>query len=64
VAEIDVDNNRTNGRVFSTTTDWVRHEITFQADVDDGSSPFDDDNALSLLYKLLASCRFNLYRWH
>ena len=50
VAEIkDVDNNRTNGRVFATTTDWVRHEITFQADVDDGSSPFDDDNALSLL---------------
>jgi hypothetical protein len=49
VAEIkDVDNNRTNGRVFATTTDWVRHEITFQADVDDGSSPFDDDNALSL----------------
>jgi hypothetical protein len=50
VAEIkDVDNNRTNGRVFATTTDWVRHEITFQADVDDGSSPFDDDNALSLI---------------
>ena len=49
VAELqDQDNSRTNGRVFSTTTDWVRHELTFQADVDDGSSPFDDDNANSL----------------
>jgi hypothetical protein len=49
VAELqDQDNSRTNGRVFSTTTDWVRHELTFQADVDDGSSPFDDDNAKSL----------------
>ena len=49
VAEVqDQDNSRTNGRVFSTTTDWVRHELTFQADVDDGSSPFDDDNAASL----------------
>jgi len=52
VAELhDQDNGRTNGRVFSTTTDWVRHEITFQADVDDGSSPFDDDNANSLSIK-------------
>ena len=49
VAELqDQDNSRTNGRVFSTTTDWVRHIITYQADVDDGSSPFDDDNANSL----------------
>ena len=43
----DRDNSRSNGRIFATTTDWVRHEITFQADVDDGSSPFDDDNAAS-----------------
>ncbi len=43
----DRDNSRTNGRIFATTTDWVRHEITFQADVDDGSSPFDDDNEAS-----------------
>ena len=43
----DHDNSRTNGRTFSTTTDWVRHIITFQADVDDGSSPLDDDNAKS-----------------
>jgi len=43
----DRDNDRTNGRIFTTTTDWVRHEITFQADEDDGSSPFDDDNAAS-----------------
>jgi len=43
----DRDNSRKNGRIFATTTDWVRHEITFQADVDDGSSPFDDDNSAS-----------------
>jgi len=48
-AEIqDHDNGRTNGKAFATTTDWVRHEITFEADADDGSSPFDDDNAKSL----------------
>ena len=48
-AEIqDLDNARTNGKAFATTTDWVRHEITFEADADDGSSPFDDDNAKSL----------------
>jgi len=47
-AEIqDYDNGRTNGKAFATTTDWVKHEITFEADVDDGSSPFDDDNAKS-----------------
>ena len=43
----DYDNGRTNGKAFATTTDWVRHEITFEADADDGSSPFDDDNAKS-----------------
>jgi hypothetical protein len=49
VAELqDQDNDRTNGKLFATTTDWVRHEITFEADADDGSSPFDDDNAKSL----------------
>ena len=42
------DNNRQCTKLFDTTTDWVRHEITFPADVDDGSSPFDDDNAASL----------------
>ena len=48
-AEIqDQDNGRTNGKAFATTTDWVRHEITFEADADDGSSPFDDNNANSL----------------
>ena len=45
----DADNARTNGKLFSVTTDWVRHEIVFEADVDDGSSPFDDDNAGSLV---------------
>ena len=44
----DYDNTRQISRLFSTTTDWVRHEFTFPADVDDGSSPFDDDNAASL----------------
>ena len=44
----DSDNNRQITKLFDTTTDWVRHEITFPADVDDGSSPFDDDNAVSL----------------
>jgi hypothetical protein len=34
--------------LFDTTTGWVRHELTFPADVDDGSSPFDDDNAGSM----------------
>jgi len=42
------DNNRQCTKLFDTTTDWVRHEITFPADVDDGSSPMDDDNAQSL----------------
>ena len=44
----DIDNGRTISKLFSTTTDWARHEFTFPADVDDGSSPFDDDNAASL----------------
>ena len=44
----DNDNSRQITKLFDTTTDWVRHEITFPADVDDGSSPFDDDNAVSL----------------
>ena len=43
----DNDNSRFVSKLFATTTDWVRHEITFPADVDDGSSPFDDDNANS-----------------
>ena len=42
------DNSRQITKLFDTTTDWVRHEITFPADVDDGSSPMDDDNAQSL----------------
>jgi len=44
----DTDNGRIISRLFSTTTGWARHEFTFPADVDDGSSPFDDDNAASL----------------
>ena len=45
---VDADNGRQITKLFNTTTGWVRHELTFPADVDDGSSPFDDDNASSL----------------
>jgi hypothetical protein len=44
----DNDNARNISKTFTVATDWTRHEITFDADVDDGSSPFDDDNAVSL----------------
>ena len=44
----DNDNSRQMSKLYATTTDWVRHELTFPADVDDGSSPFGDDNAHSL----------------
>ena len=44
----DADNTRSIGALFSVTTDWNRIEVTFPTDEDDGSSPFDDDNALSL----------------
>ena len=44
----DSDNTRQISKLFTTTTDWVRHEFTIAADVDDGSSPFADDNAQSL----------------
>lgn len=44
----DADHSRACNKLFSTTTDWVRQEITFPADVDDGSSPFGDDNAASV----------------
>ena len=49
VAELfDADNTRSIGALFSVTTDWTRVIINFPADVDDGSSPFADDNGLSL----------------
>jgi hypothetical protein len=44
----DIDNQRQITKLFDTTTGWVRHEVTYAADVDDGSSPFDDDNGQSL----------------
>jgi len=44
----DADNTRSIGALFSVTTDWNRIEVTFPADEDDGSSPFDDDNAVSI----------------
>ena len=42
----DNDNTRQITKLFSTTTSWVRHEITFPADT---TGAFDDDNARSLL---------------
>ena len=47
----DADNSRHNCRTFSTTTSWVRHSFVIQADVDDGSSPFDDDNGPSMYFQ-------------
>ena len=44
----DNTNNRQITKLFNTTTDWVRHEIVFPADVDDGSSPLADSNASAL----------------
>ena len=44
----DGDNSRSITKLYDTTTDWNRIELTFPADVDDGSSPFDDDNATSV----------------
>ena len=44
----DHDNSRQISKLFSVTSNWSRVELTFPADVDDGSSPFGDDNALSL----------------
>jgi len=51
----DRDNTRFNSQEFSVTTDWVRIVKTFAADVDDGSSPYGDDNAVSM------SLNFNLH---
>ena len=48
VALFDVDNNRYAGSTFDVTSSWQRFIVTFPADADDGSSPFDNDNADSL----------------
>jgi len=45
----DADHDRQISKLYSTTTDWVRHEFTIPADVDGGDQPLDDDNALSFL---------------
>ena len=43
VAEFqDNTNARLNGKTFATTTDWVRHELTFEADT---TGAFNDNNA-------------------
>ena len=41
----DSDNNRQITKLFTTTTSWVRHEITFPADT---TGAFNNDNARSL----------------
>tara|TARA_R110002012_G_scaffold97440_1_gene234124 strand:- start:208 stop:1311 length:1104 start_codon:yes stop_codon:yes gene_type:complete len=41
----DNDNDRQMTKLFTTTTDWVRHELTFPADT---TGTLDDDNALSM----------------
>ena len=43
----DSDNTRQISKLFTTTTDWVRHSFLIPADEDDGSSPFADDNGHS-----------------
>ena len=48
VALLDVDNNRYAGSTFDVTSSWQRFIVTFPADTDDGSSPFDNDNGDSL----------------
>ena len=42
---VDIDNTRQITKLFDTTTDWVRHELTFPADT---TGAFDDNNARSL----------------
>jgi hypothetical protein len=42
----DADNNRQITKLFTTSTGWVRHEITFPADT---TGALDDDNAGSLI---------------
>jgi len=41
----DNDNTRQMTKLFATTTDWVRHELTFPPDT---TGALDDDNALSM----------------
>ena len=48
VALLDVDNDRYAGSTFDVTSSWQRFIVTFPADTDDGSSPFDNDNGDSL----------------
>ena len=48
VALLDVDNNRYAGSTFDVTSSWQRFIVTFPADTDDGSSPFDNNKEDSL----------------
>jgi hypothetical protein len=53
----DQDNTRQITKLFATTTDWVRHELTFPADT---TGAFDDDNARSLDIQFLLHAGSNL----
>jgi len=53
----DQDNNRQITKLFATTTDWVRHELTFPADT---TGAFGDDNARSLDIQFLLHAGSNL----
>jgi len=48
----DTDNGRISSKLFAVTTDWNRIEVTIPADVDDGSSALNDDNATSLEFRI------------
>jgi len=56
----DFDNQRQISKLFSVTSDWSRIELTFPADVDDGSSSLADDSAaaMSLFLHLHAGTNF------
>jgi hypothetical protein len=54
------DHSRQCTKLFNVTTDWTRVELTFPADVDDGSSPIPNDNGegLVLQFQLHAGSNF------
>ena len=45
---LEVQHGRSCSKLFDVTTDWNRIELIFPADVDDGSSPIVDDNAVGV----------------
>ena len=45
---VETEHGRSCSKLFDVTTDWNRIELIFPADVDDGSSPIVDDNAVGV----------------